>query len=84
MIFSSDWFPERASFGTFLGFELGGNPGKALSFRSCGGLCFFEDEVPPPPPAAARGSLGTTTILVLDGGGGRETGAPCKLHAVDE
>ena len=84
MIFFKDWFPETASLGTFLVFKLGGNPGKAFSFRTGGGLCCFEDELPPPPPAAARGSLGTKTILLLDGGGGRATGAPCELHAVDE
>ena len=72
-----------ASLGTFLGgLELGGNPGKALSFRICGGLCCFEDVLPPLPPAAVRGSLGTKTILLLDVGGG--TGPPCELHAVDE
>jgi len=84
--FFSDWFPEIASFGKFLGgLELGGNPGKALSFRIGGGLRCFEGGLPPPPPpATGRGSLGTMIILLLDGGGGRVIGPPCELHAVDE
>jgi len=84
LIFFSDWIPEIASFGIFLVFELGGNPGKTFSFLIGSGLGDFEDKLPPPPPAVTRGSLGTKTILLLEGGGGRETGTPCKLHAVDE